>query len=222
MFAVAVPCAGVLTTASELPTIVPSESESLVNTAISVVLSSGSDARSLPALGALFDGKGVEVGPGGGSDVAVGGGGGGVFVGIGAVGDGNCVAVGSGAVGDDTIVGVGCAVGTGVAAAGCVAVGDVTGWAVLGADVSVALAAGCEVGVFAAVCGVGVGTNGVGVGDEISTAAATGVTLGNIATSTEELANGVCPDFNASSSAIISARILSLSMGASAKGACIL
>lgn len=93
--------------------------------------------------------------------------------------------------------------------------GEATGLAVLGGDVGVVVAAGCEVGVFAAVCRVGVGV-------EISSAAATGVTLGNTATSTEELANGVCPDFNASSSAIISARILSLSMGASARGAFIL
>ena len=104
VFAAAVPCAGAAAMASELNTSVPSESESLFNTGILVEPSSGSEAESLPVLGALFDGTDVEVGLGGGSDVAVGGGGG-VLVGTETVGDGNPVAVGSGAVGDDTIVG---------------------------------------------------------------------------------------------------------------------
>ena len=98
---------------------------------------------------------------------------------------------------------------------GCGAIG------VGGGDVDVA-ATGCDVGVIVGGMDVGMGTVGVGVdvGVGINCAAATGVVFGNTATNTEEPANGVCIDFNASSSAIISARILSLSSGANASGAC--
>ena len=113
--------------------------------------------------------------------------------------------------------------GDGTAVVGCGAVGDGTGSVVGRGDVGVAVTAGCRVGV-AIVCGTDVGATGVGVGVGVGDAKrftmAAGVALGNMATNTEEPANGVCLAVKASSSAIISARILSLSMGAKTSGAC--